>query len=331
MSGALPEFELVVTEARSVAVDVLMLTLRAADPSAGPLPEWLPGAHLDVRVQPGVERQYSLCGDPADREHYRIAVLREPDGRGGSEHLHAHAAAGTVLTARGPLNHFALVPPVAGARYEFVAGGIGITPLLPMLDAVSRAGAEFVLHYAGRSLERMPFVDELVERYGDAVSVYAADAGRRLDLGAFGRELAGVPDSAAPGFVYCCGPARMLAELEAVAVSAGWPASALHLERFEAREATEPVRHESFEVELELSGMTLEVPPDRTILDVVEEAGVLVLSSCREGTCGTCETPVVSGEVDHRDSVLTPAEQESNEVMMICVSRAACPRLVLEL
>jgi ferredoxin len=156
--------------------------------------------------------------------------------------------------------------------------------------------------------------------------VHTSELGHRLDL-------AGLTGGTAeaPVAVYCCGPARMLSELEQVARDAGWPADSLHLERFEAREVTEPVRQESFEVELELSGLTLEVPPDRSILDVVEEAGVLVLSSCREGTCGTCETPVVSGEVDHRDSVLTPAEQADNEVMMICVSRAACPRLVLEL
>ena len=340
---ALAEIDVVVTEARTVATDVVLIELRAADGSE--LPVWEPGAHLDVVVQPGVERQYSLCGDPGDRTRYRVAVLREPDGRGGSEHLHTHVAAGSALRVRGPLNHFALVPPTASSRYAFIAGGIGITPLLPMIRAAEAAGASWTLAYAGRSLERMPFVDELVELYGSRVSVFtsapvpvqvagdgpADDAAvestaNRLDLGSVDGGSASDPVS-----VYCCGPSRMLAELEQRAHDAGWPAGTLHLERFEAREVTEPVRHESFEVELELSGMTLEVPPDRSILDVVEEAGVLVLSSCREGTCGTCETPVISGEVDHRDSVLTPDEQESNEVMMICVSRAACPRLVLEL
>ncbi|NQX34329.1 PDR/VanB family oxidoreductase [Herbiconiux sp. VKM Ac-2851] len=320
----LPEIDAVVASARPVATDVVLLTLRAADGSE--LPPWQPGAHLDVEVQPGVERQYSLCGDPADRHSYEVAVLREPDGRGGSEHLHAHIREGDRLRVRGPLNHFGLhaVPP--GGSYAFVAGGIGITPLLPMMRAADAAGIPFTLAYAGRSLERMPFVDELVAAYGDRVSVYTSELGHRFVLSTLS---GGTPS--APVAVYCCGPARMLTELEQVALDAGWPPDALHLERFEAREVTEPVRQESFEVELELSGMTLEVPPDRSILDVVEEAGVLVLSSCREGTCGTCETPVVSGEVDHRDSVLTPAEQEDNEVMMICVSRAACPRLVLEL
>ncbi|MDO9397492.1 MAG: PDR/VanB family oxidoreductase [Herbiconiux sp.] len=329
MSVVLTEIDVVVADVRPVATDVVLLTLRAV--SGELLPAWAPGAHLDVLVQPGVERQYSLCGDPADRTQYRVAVLREPDGRGGSEHLHAHVAPGSTLRIRGPLNHFELSVPPPGTplapSYVFVAGGIGITPVLPMIRAVEAAGMPWELHYAGRSLERMPFVDELVTEYGSRVSVYTPDSpSGRLDLSS----LSGGSISR-PVAVYCCGPARMLTELEAVASAARWPSGALHLERFEAREMTEPVRHEAFTVELALSGLEVSVPPDRSILDVAEEAGVLVLSSCREGTCGTCETPVISGEVDHRDSVLTPDEQEANEVMMICVSRAACPRLVLEL
>ncbi|SDZ34622.1 PDR/VanB family oxidoreductase [Herbiconiux ginsengi] len=337
MTAVLHEIDTVVTAATPVAEDVVLLELRAADGSA--LPAWEPGAHVDVVVQPGVERQYSLCGDPGDLSRYHVAVLREPDGRGGSEHLHAHVSEGSSLRIRGPLNHFALVPPTASSNYAFVAGGIGITPVVPMIRAVEAAGASWTLDYAGRSLERMPFVDELVREFGERVRVHvpgspveqessgATDAtGSRFDVTSLSARLADGPVS-----VYCCGPARMLAALEQESAASGWPAGTLHLERFEAREVTEPVRHEAFEVELEISGMTLSVPPDRSILEVVEEAGVLVLSSCREGTCGTCETPVVSGEVDHRDSVLTPDEQEANEVMMICVSRAACPRLVLEL
>jgi ferredoxin-NADP reductase len=325
VSAVLIEIDAVVTAATPVALDVVLLELRAADGSD--LPPWEPGAHLDVVVQPGVERQYSLCGDPGDLSRYHVAVLREPDGRGGSEHLHAHVSEGSSLRIRGPLNHFALVPPAASSRYAFVAGGIGITPLLPMIRAVDAAGASWTLDYAGRSLERMPFVDELVREFGERVRVHVpGSSGSRFDV-------TSLAVGSADDFVtvYCCGPARMLTALELEAAASGWPAGALHLERFEAREVTEPVRHEAFEVELEISGLTLSVPPDRSILEVVEEAGVLVLSSCREGTCGTCETPVVSGEVDHRDSVLTPDEQQSNELMMICVSRAACPRLVLEL
>jgi ferredoxin len=169
----------------------------------------------------------------------------------------------------------------------------------------------------------MAFLDELEVRYGDRVRVYTADVDARMEVASL------VADAGAGTLVYCCGPARLLAAVEDA--SAFLPHGSLHLERFEARDAGAPLLDDSFEVKLTLSGQTLTVPPERSILDVVEEAGVLVLSSCREGTCGTCETPVVSGEVDHRDSVLTPDEQEDNEVMMICVSRAACPRLVLEL
>jgi ferredoxin-NADP reductase len=331
----LTDIDAVVTSATQVALDVVLLELRAVDGSS--LPAWQPGAHLDVVVQPGVERQYSLCGDPDDLARYQVAVLREPDGRGGSEHLHTHVAAGTPLRIRGPLNHFALVPPTPASRYAFVAGGIGITPLLPMMRAVEAAGASWTLDYAGRSLERMPFVDELVREYGDRVRVHVpGEPGSRFDVTSLSAEVLSAEVLSAGGgdvpvSVYCCGPARMLAAVEEEAAASAWPAGTLHLERFEAREVTEPVRQEAFEVELEISGMTLSVPPDRSILEVVEDAGVLVLSSCREGTCGTCETPVISGEVDHRDSVLTPDEQASNELMMICVSRAACPRLVLEL
>ncbi|AXH35567.1 oxidoreductase [Humibacter sp. BT305] len=315
MSVSLAQLDLVVAEARQVAEGVLLLEL--VSPSGANLPAWTPGAHLDVVVQPGVERQYSLCGDPSDRSRYRIAVLREPDGRGGSAHLHDHVHAGSALRVKGPLNHFELEPAPA---YRFVAGGIGITPILPMIAAADAAGVPWTLDYAGRSRATMAFVDELVEAYGSRVTVHAADEGGRLDVTALD------PSGAQ---VYSCGPARMIEALEARA--AGWPRHTLHVERFEARAVTEPVYHEAFEVELELSGITVTVPPEKSILDVVEEQGVFALWSCREGTCGTCETPVVEGEVDHRDSVLTPEEQEANEVMMICVSRSACPRLVLEL
>jgi ferredoxin len=168
----------------------------------------------------------------------------------------------------------------------------------------------------------MAFLDELLERYGDRVEVYAGDEGRRADLAAL---LAAAPDAV----VYCCGPGRLIAAVEDASVGRG--PGHLHLERFEAKQVAAPVWDEPFEVELLISGMTITVPPERSILEVAEDAGVLALSSCRVGTCGTCETPIVSGEIDHRDSVLTPEEQDDNWAMMICVSRAACPRIVLEL
>jgi ferredoxin-NADP reductase len=286
------------------------------------LPAWTPGSHIDVAVRPGVERQYSLCGDRADRSRWRIAVLREEKGAGGSVALHDEVAVGQTLRVRGPRNHFAFeVTP--GTRYRFVAGGIGITPLRAMVLEAAAAGADWTLDLAGRSRTTMAFAGALAAAHPDRVRVHAADEGARLDVAA----LLGPPRDGTA--VYVCGPGRLL---DAVTdAMAGWPPQALHLERFEAKEFGEPVWPDPFDVELALSGTTVTVAPGETVLDAVTGAGVVVLSSCRVGTCGTCETPVLEGEVEHRDSVLTPAEQADGAVMMVCVSRAAGPRLVLDL
>ncbi|WP_353807323.1 PDR/VanB family oxidoreductase [Agromyces sp. SYSU T00194] len=310
-----PEFDAVVGRRTDPAGRVAVIELARAD--GLPFPDWAPGAHLDVLADDLV-RQYSLCGDPADHATWRIAVLREEAGRGGSAWAHAHLVEGARVRVRGPWNHFALVD---APGYRFIAGGIGITPLLPMIAAAEASGAPWSLDYCGRSAGRMAFLDELAA-YGDRVRVHATDAGTRMDLATV---------TPAPGeVVYACGPHGLLDELDERA--AAWPAGTLHVERFEARELGEPVRHDSFEVELAATGVTVTVPPDRSILDVVEEeTDAFVISSCREGTCGTCETPVLEGEVDHRDSILTPEERAANDRMMICCSRAACPRLVLDL
>jgi len=289
------------------------------------LPAWTPGSHIDLilRGADGVlERQYSLCGDTADRSRYRVAVLHEPDGRGGSTLVHESLVVGDALRIRGPRNHFGFDHGSA-SPVVFVAGGIGITPLVSMMAAAAEAGIDFTLHYAGRSRQTMVFLDELEGLYGSRVVVHAADEGRRFNVDVL---IEGLADGAE---VYSCGPARLLEALELA--WEGRPIARLHLERFEAKEFGEPVWQDTFEVELALSGVTVEVPLGRTILDVVEEQGVLVVSSCRKGTCGTCETPVLEGEIEHRDSVLTPDEQEAGDTMMICVSRAACSRLVLDL
>lgn len=306
-----------------VAASVITIDLVAAN--GRDLPPWVPGSHIDLllRNQDGsrIERQYSLCGDPADRSRYRVAVLREVDGRGGSARAH-ELVAGDTLRIRGPRNHFHFEP-VAGAPVVFIAGGIGITPFLAMAAAAEAAGIRFQLHYAGRSRTTMAFVSELEDKYGDRVHAYDASLGHRLDID-------GVLSALEPGTeVYCCGPTRLLHAVEQATTD--FLSGTVHAEHFEAKEFGEPTWQDSFEVELALSGMTLEVPLDRSILEVVEAHGVLVVSSCRKGTCGTCETPVVEGEIEHRDSVLTPEEQDDGEVMMICVSRANCPRLVLDL
>jgi ferredoxin-NADP reductase len=314
-----PEYEVVVTARTLVADEVAMLDF--ADARGNPLPGWLPGAHLDLLLPGGEERQYSLCGDPADRRSWRIAVLRDARGRGGSTWLHDSLAVGDRLRVRGPQNHFAFAP-TAGRTYLFLAGGIGITPLLPMLRAADAAGADFTLVYAGRSRSSMAFGEALAAEYPEHVHLHPSDEGARIDLEQL---LASTPEGTQ---VYCCGPTRLLDAVEEVMADR---LRDLHVERFEARALTAPVLDEPFEVELAMTGVTITVPPERSILEVAEEAGALVVSSCKEGTCGTCETPILSGAADHRDSILTPDEQEENRMMYICVSRAACPRLVLEL
>ncbi len=310
------EFDTRVVAVSRVASNVVAIDLEADTGSA--LPAWRPGAHIDVVLSNDDVRQYSLCG-PLGANRWRIGVLRETDGRGGSAWLHNRVSVGDTLRVGGPRNHFEFEP-ARGMNYVFIAGGIGITPIAPMLEAAASAGVDYSLHYAGRSRSTMAFLDELSDAHGRRVVVHATDEGERLDLDGLVANLR--PFSV----IYCCGPARLIDAVEKAAVG-----RQLHVERFEPKELGEPVLHESFEVELALSGITVTVPPDRSILDVVEESGVLVLSSCQEGTCGTCETPVLEGEVDHRDSILTPDEQAANDTMYICVSRAACPKLVLEL
>jgi ferredoxin-NADP reductase len=307
----------VVVTARTPSADRVELFEFAA-PDGRPLPRWQPGAHVDVALPGGEVRQYSLCGDP-DASTWRVGVLRETSGRGGSAWLHDSLAVGDTVRLAGPRNHFEFEPR-RGTSYVFVAGGIGVTPISAMARAAARAGVEYVIHYAGRSRASLALLDELAELHGDRLHVHAADEGDRLDVDAL---FAGM---AAFTTTYCCGPERLVSAVEAAGAG-----RQVVVERFEPKEVGEPVRHESFEVELVASGLTVTVPPDRSVLDVVEEAGVLVLSSCREGTCGTCETPVLEGEVDHRDSILTPDEQAAGDRMFPCVSRAACPRLVLDL
>ncbi|WP_410613083.1 PDR/VanB family oxidoreductase [Amycolatopsis sp. lyj-109] len=302
--------ELVVDRKEKLADGVVRLTLRP--PGGGLLPSWEPGAHVDLHL-PGFVRQYSLCGDPSDASAYVVAVLRETDGRGGSAYVHDSLSTGDRLEVSAPRNHFALVD---AERYLFLAGGIGITPILPMLDRVARSGRDWQLVYGGRTRASMAFTEDLAS-YGDRVTFRPQDEHGLLDLPTL---LAATQPGTA---VYCCGPEPLLAALEALK-----PAD-LHVERFTAR-PDEGLRT-AFEVELAGSGRVLPVPADRSILDVVEEAGLTVLSSCREGTCGTCETGVLGGEPDHRDSVLTADERLENEVMMLCVSRACSPRLVLDL
>lgn len=310
------EVDLVVRDAEQVAEDVVALTL--VRPDGETLPDWTPGAHIDLLLGDDLTRQYSLCGRTSETDAWRVAVLKAPDSRGGSRAVHG-LAAGSTVRVRGPRNHF---PIVAAKRYLFVAGGIGITPLLPMIYEVDAAGADWQLHYGGRALEAMAFREDFGD-HDDRVHLVPENELGRLDLDA----ILGEPRD--DTLVYACGPEPLLAAMEERCVS--WPRGSLHLERFTARKAEAPAAESSFELILQRSGKTVQVPSNRSVFEVVREAGVSVLGSCLEGICGTCETEVVDGEVDHRDSILDEEERASNEVMMICVSRCRSARLTLDL
>ncbi|GAA2935561.1 PDR/VanB family oxidoreductase [Streptomyces enissocaesilis] len=315
------EVDLTLARKEPLAEGVTLLTL--THPAGSPLPEWSPGAHIDLLLGSGLVRQYSLCSDPADRSRWHVAVRYAPDSRGGSAWVHEHLHEGAGVRVRGPRNHFALEP---SPRYLFVAGGIGITPILPMVAEAHRRGADWQLAYGGRSRRTMAFREHLEAVYGERVSVRPQDERGVLDLDGL------LADPRPDTLVYCCGPEGLLKAVEERCSDR--PPGALRIERFTPRGLGPDGPHtpdESFEVELARSGITVAVPPDKTVLQAVEEAGAQVLSSCREGTCGTCETAVLDGTVDHRDSLLTPAEQGAHDTMFLCVSRAACPRLVLDL
>lgn len=306
---------LVVEKKEAAADGVVLLTLR--DPSGADLPAWEPGAHIDLRIGPDLVRQYSLCGDPGERSVYRVAVLREVDGRGGSAHVHDVLAEGDIVDVDGPRNHFGLVD---APGYLFVAGGIGITPIVPMVAAAQAAGADWRLVYGGRIRASMAFT-ELAERYPDRVVLVPQDEDGPPDLAA-------VLGAAGDRPVYCCGPGGLLDAVSELGDRLGLD---VHLERFAPADGALDGPQDGFEVELAGSGRVVEVPAGCSILDALEGAGITLLSSCREGTCGTCETGVLDGEPDHRDSLLSDDERAAGEVMMVCVSRSRSPRLVLDL
>ena len=316
------EMDLVVAEKRAAADGVAALTL--VHPDGADLPAWKPGAHIEVQVVDAAGethvRQYSLCSSPDDLASWRLGVLREPASRGGSETIHSALQAGASLRVGWPRNNFALQ---SSPRYVFVAGGIGITPILPMIAQAEAAGADWHLHYGGRSRASMAFLDDLA-RYGDKVTLFPQDELGHLPLAdIFGA----VPDET---LVYACGPGSLLGALESAV--AHWPEGSLHTERFVPKVIVLDSPDEAFEVEFAASGITVDVPAGTTILEAAEKAGLPTVSSCREGTCGTCETRLLFGRADHRDSILTPREQAANDTMMLCVSRAekGCSKLVID-
>ncbi len=290
-----------------VADGTVSLVLRGAE---GPLAPWEPGAHVDLALPNWLTRQYSLCGDPADRGRYRVAVRYDRLSRGGSEYIHLFLRAGRPLEVSLPRNNFPLLP---APEYLFLAGGIGITPLMPMLAAAVEAGAAATLVYVGRSIAAMPFAADLCAAYGDRVRVHATDEHGRPDFAALAAELG------PRALVYCCGPASMLDAAEAA-----FPAQGLHLERFQPV-VKEFAPNEPFEVRCVRSGRTVTVAAEESLLSALNHAGYPIPSGCREGVCGSCEISVVGGEPEHRDDIGAPPGR-----MYCCVSRASA-RLDLDL
>ena len=310
------EADVVVAVRREEAAGVVGLEL--ALPDGMPLPPWTPGAHIDLELPGGLTRQYSLAATRPYPVGGAWAFCGSPTAA-GVPLARRRLVAGATLRVRGPRNNFPLQP---AARYVFIAGGIGITPILPMVRAAEAAGAEWVLVYGGRSRTSMAYQDELAV-YGDRVRLSPQDETGLLDL-------AGLLGTPAPGtLVYCCGPTGLLDAV--TAQCAGWPAGSLHVERFTAAEVVLDGPEHAFEVVCEQSGLTVTVGPDVSVLDALGAAGVHVLSSCTEGICGTCETTVLDGEPDHRDSLLTEDEKAAGDTMLVCVSRCRGARLVLDL
>ncbi|TLF60374.1 PDR/VanB family oxidoreductase [Nocardia cyriacigeorgica] len=301
------ELPMVLASSTMAAEDVRVLELRATD--GGPLPAWTPGSHLDLVLPSGKQRQYSLCGDPADRYSYRIAVRRLADGGGGSVEIHDTLRTGDPIRVRGPRNAFSFVD---APSYLFLAAGIGITPILPMVQA---AGARGQLIYLGRSRTTMPFLDEL-----------PATAEVLPDDEYGGPRIAELIARSAPGAaVYVCGPPPVLAEAQRVFFEVN-PTGSLHTERFSAPPVLDG---KPFDLTLARTGTTVRVDAAETTLTAIARAVPDVLYSCRQGFCGTCKVAVLAGAVEHRDRLLTAAEREDR--MLTCVSRAAGHSLVIDL
>jgi ferredoxin-NADP reductase len=315
LTGHPGEIPLRVSEISEPAEGVRLLVLRHAE--GDPLPRWSPGAHVDLILPGGLSRPYSLCGDPGARNEWRVAVLREPDSRGGSLYIHASLHPNDVIAARMPLNNFPLEP---ADEYLLIAGGIGITPLLPMIAQLAADRAQWRLLYGGRRRASMAFVGEL-RRYGERVTLVPEDECGLPDITAW----LGDPRPAAA--IYCCGPAGLIAAVEGVCDR--WPVGALHVERFRADPAALAGEDTPFEVVAARSGVTVEVASDETIVEALDAAGVYVPTSCGEGTCETCLCQVLEGEADHRDSALTD-QQRADGAILPCCSRSRTPVIVLD-
>ncbi|WP_044559012.1 PDR/VanB family oxidoreductase [Azospirillum sp. B4] len=296
-----------------------------ADPTGAPLPAFSAGSHIDVLIDDGLTRQYSLCNDPAEGHRYLIGVLRDPASRGGSAAMHDRVAVGQLIRVSAPRNHFALAH--GAGRHLLLAGGIGVTPILCMAERLAATGAAFAMHYCARSPARAAFRDRIrASGFADAVRFHFddGDAAQKLDIPA----LLAAQDAGT--HLYVCGPKGFMDAVLGAARSGGWPEERLHYEFFGA-EVAPAAGDQAFEVQLASSGRIIAVPADKTVVQALLEARVVVDTSCEQGVCGTCLTRVLDGVPDHRDLYLTPEEQARNDQFLPCCSRAKTPRLVLDI
>ena len=321
LSEAEPVRTLAVVSRRELALSVIELEL--ADAEGLVLPPLEPGAHIDLRLGADMIRQYSLVEVADSGDTWRVAVLVDPSGRGGSTLISESLLEGSTIDISGPRNHFALEP---APSYLFIAGGIGVTPLVAMCRRAEATGADWSLAYLGHARESMAYLDELIEEFGSKIHVFVSAEGNRYDVAA---ALTEVTDES---LVYCCGPERLMSAVEDTTKAAGRLAN-VRLERFEPKPISADARNEEFVVYATKSNVEFVVPEDESILVAADFEGVVVPGDCLEGTCGSCETRVVRGEVEHRDSILNFQAQAESATMMICVSRArrGCARLELDL
>lgn len=299
-----------VVERDNATPDVVVLSLR--HPRRPHLPAWGGGAHVDLHLPDGKIRQYSLCGDPRDRSRYRIAVKREPAGRGGSTWIHDKVAIGDVVGCSSPRNNFALVE--GAQRHVFIAGGIGVTPLAALAREARYRGEDFELHFLARARAYAPLLSELEGEFGPRLRAHFDDE-NPADVAAILAAAGGLPRA----HLYFCGPAALNAAIVAAAERAGWSSERRHTEVFQPT-FDENFKAEPFDIVIASTGRTLRVPADRSALDVLRANGFTMPSSCELGVCGACVCGYRDGTVIHRDSLLSLADRQDK--MTPCVSRA---------
>ncbi|VEE17374.1 PDR/VanB family oxidoreductase [Ectopseudomonas mendocina] len=312
---------LVVRKRQEQGEGVVILDL--ADPTGSNLPTFEAGAHVDIHLKPGLVRQYSLCGDPANASVYRLGVLRDPASRGGSLAVHELLTEGASVSVGTPRNLF---PLAAGASHSIlIGGGIGITPMIAMAHQLTAQDSPFELHYCGRSRQRTAFLDELAGAdFAACVRTHFDDEGdaQKLDLPAvLGQPGAGV-------HVYVCGPSGFMDWVIDGARKAGYAEEHIHREYFQVEV---DASGDSFEVVAQRSGKTVQVAEGQTIIDALATVGIKVEISCEQGVCGTCLCDVLEGEPDHRDVYLTDDEKAANDQILVCCSRAKSKKLVLDI